>query len=46
MGMAVALVLGPDEIANGKVAVKDLQTREQVEVSADNIVETLKKHLA
>jgi histidyl-tRNA synthetase len=46
MGMAVALVLGPDEIANGKVAVKDLQTREQVEVSADIIVETLKKHLA
>jgi histidyl-tRNA synthetase len=46
MGMAVALVLGPDEIASGKVAVKDLRTREQVEVSVGNIVETIKKHLA
>jgi histidyl-tRNA synthetase len=46
MGMAVALVLGPDEIASGKVAVKDLRTREQVEVSADNILEVIKKHLA
>lgn len=46
LGMAVALVLGPDEITNNLVAVKDLRTREQVVVSAENIVETVRKHLA
>jgi histidyl-tRNA synthetase len=46
MGMAVALVLGPDEIANGTIALKDLRSREQVDVSADSIVETLQKYLA
>jgi histidyl-tRNA synthetase len=46
MGMTVALVLGPDEIANGTIALKDLRSREQVDVSADSVVETVQKYLA
>ncbi|HET58772.1 MAG TPA: histidine--tRNA ligase [Chloroflexi bacterium] len=46
MGMAVALVLGPDEIANNTIAVKDLRSRNQVEVPAAKIIETVNKFLA
>jgi len=33
IGAKVAVILGPDEIANQQVAIKDLQTREQITVS-------------
>jgi len=37
-GAAVALVLGPDEVERGVVAVKDLVSGEQREVRADQVV--------
>ena len=33
IGAKIAVILGPDEIANQQVAIKDLQTREQITVS-------------
>ncbi len=33
IGAKIAVILGPDEIANQQVAIKDLKTREQVTVS-------------
>lgn len=42
MKMKVALVLGPDEAANGQVAVKNLLTGEQVIVPQDAVLESVK----
>ena len=33
IGAKIAVILGPDEISNQQVAIKDLQTREQITVS-------------
>lgn len=50
MGMRVAVVLGPDEIRNGQVAVKDLRTGDQVNVprseAARRIAELLESQAA
>ena len=42
LGLKKALVLGPDELAAGKVVVKDLRTFEQVVVDRDQIIASLK----
>jgi histidyl-tRNA synthetase len=42
IGAKVSLVLGPDEVQNGQVAVKNLINGEQVSVSRDAIVDTVK----
>lgn len=41
MKMKVALVLGPDEAANGQVVVKNLSTSEQSTVGRDLLIETV-----
>ena len=41
MGARVTLVLGPDEVAAGQVAVKNLATGEQVIVNRDAVAETI-----
>lgn len=41
MKMKVALVLGPDEDAQGQVVVKNLSTSEQITVARDALVETV-----
>jgi histidyl-tRNA synthetase len=43
MGMKVALILGPDERANGQVAIKDLRTGEQEVVPQENVAEKISK---
>jgi|LGOV01.1.fsa_nt_gb histidyl-tRNA synthetase len=35
IGAKIAVILGPDEISNQQVAIKDLQTREQITVSQE-----------
>lgn len=45
-GLGFALVLGPDEIANQQVAIKNLRTREQVSISQESLIAELKKLLA
>lgn len=42
LGLKKALVLGPDELATGKVVVKDLRSFEQVVVDRDKIIASLK----
>lgn len=42
MGMRLALVLGPDEIRDGTVAVKDLQTGAQEKLPRQNLAESIK----
>lgn len=42
----VAVVLGPDELAKGMVQVKNLQTREQMNVARREAVEMVRKMLA
>lgn len=42
LGLKKALVLGPDELAAGKVVVKDLRSFEQVVVDRDQIIASLK----
>lgn len=46
MGMKVALVLGADELASGKVAVKDLVSGEQVTVARADVPEKVREILA
>ena len=41
----VAVILGPDELANGQVAVKNLKTREQVVVDRKDMAAQVKKFL-
>ena len=45
-GMRFAIVLGPDELAQNKVALKDLTSRQQELVSREELVSRLKKMLA
>ena len=45
MKMKVALVLGPDEAEKGSVVVKNLSNGEQVQVSRDEVVESIKEIL-
>jgi histidyl-tRNA synthetase len=42
IGAKVTLVLGPDEVQNGQVAVKNLINGEQVSVGRDSIVDTVR----
>ena len=46
VGAKVALVLGPDEVENGQVAVKNLMNGEQVIVGKDAVVEVVREILA
>ncbi|RJP52085.1 MAG: histidine--tRNA ligase [Anaerolineaceae bacterium] len=46
MKMKVAVTIGPDEAANGQVAVKSLRTGEQVIVTREAAVGTIQKILA
>jgi histidyl-tRNA synthetase len=43
MKMKVALVLGPDEDANGQVVVKNLSNGEQVTVARESLVDTVRQ---
>ena len=45
VGAKVTLVMGPDEVENGRVAVKNLINGEQVSVARDTLVETVKRIL-
>jgi histidyl-tRNA synthetase len=45
IGAKVTLVLGPDEVQNGQVAVKNLINGEQVSIARDSIVETVRNIL-
>jgi histidyl-tRNA synthetase len=46
MGMQAVLVLGPDEMANGTVTVKDLRQGAQVQVARREAAAFLKEMLA
>ncbi len=37
IGASIAIVLGPDEIANGQVSIKNLATREQTNIARDKV---------
>ena len=39
------MILGPDEINNGQVAVKDLSSREQISLPRDGLAQALLKLL-
>jgi len=45
LGVPVALILGPDEISNKQVAVKNLKTREQVTVDREELFTQIKDFL-
>ncbi len=45
LDIPLAVILGPDEMANGKVAVKNLKTREQVTVNQPAMVDQIQKFL-
>jgi histidyl-tRNA synthetase len=38
------VIVGPDEVAAGQVSVRDLATRDQVTMPADDLVGWLKEH--
>jgi histidyl-tRNA synthetase len=44
-GAGHTLILGEQEIKNGKAVLRNMQTKEQTEISLGNIVEELKKRL-
>ncbi len=46
IGAKVAIVLGPDEVAQNQVAVKNLITRGQESIPRDSLEETIQKMLA
>jgi histidyl-tRNA synthetase len=46
IGARIAAVLGPDEIANGQVSIKNLATREQINVTREKTAESIKEILA
>ena len=41
IGAKIALVIGPDEVKSGEVAIKDLSTREQVSVKRKELIKTV-----
>lgn len=45
LGIPVALILGPDEISNDQVAIKNLMTREQVTVSREDLIDQIEGFL-
>lgn len=45
LDIPVAVILGPDETANGQVAVKNLKTREQVTVDRDALIAQIQAFL-
>jgi histidyl-tRNA synthetase len=45
LDIPVAVILGPDELANGQAAVKNLKTREQVVVSREEMAAQVEKFL-
>jgi len=45
LGVPVAVILGPDEISNEQVAVKNLKTREQVTVGRGEMLDQIKDFL-
>jgi histidyl-tRNA synthetase len=46
IGVKLAIIIGPDEIANGQVGVKLLSTREQKTIPLDEAVNTIQHMLA
>ncbi len=46
MGIGFAVILGPDEIANQEIAIKNLKSREQFTIPNDEMVSQLKQILA
>lgn len=42
IGASIALILGPDEIADGKVAIKDLKSRDQTVVPREQVIEVIR----
>jgi histidyl-tRNA synthetase len=46
MKIKLALTIGPDETANGQVAVKNLGTGEQVTVKREAVVAEVRKQLS
>jgi histidyl-tRNA synthetase len=46
MGMKIAVVLGPDELSNGRVTIKDLRTADQQSVPRERAAEIVKILLA
>jgi histidyl-tRNA synthetase len=45
MGMKVVIILGPDEVANGQVTVKDLSTGSQQTILRSNIIQAVRSIL-
>ena len=45
LDIPVAVILGPDEVETGQVAVKNLKTRDQVVVERSELVERVEKFL-
>jgi len=45
LNIPVAVILGPDELEKSEVAVKNLRTREQVNVSREMLIEQVEKFL-
>jgi histidyl-tRNA synthetase len=41
IGAKVALIIGPDEVANGMVTVRDMDTRDQETIPADAVINTI-----
>ena len=46
IGTPMAAVLGPDELASGQVAIKNLETREQINLPREEVVEYINQILA
>jgi len=46
MGMRLAVVLGPDELAEGRAALKDLQSGQQTSVRRDELAARIQEKLA
>lgn len=46
IGAKIAIIIGPDEIDAGQVAIKNLKTREQENISRENMVESIRDMLA
>lgn len=45
LNIPVAAILGPDELEKGEIAVKNLRTREQVNVSREMLIDQVEKFL-
>ena len=45
LDIPVAVVLGPDELESGQVAVKDLKSRQQVSIPREDLVDQIEKFL-